>query len=98
MGNDIEREEINDLKRRLGRLESALGKLFSVADIIPGRRARFSYDAEVRKFIEESMWELSLDDMAAEALAKFGEHRAPSRAAIGRHRTRFRDGLKRLLS
>lgn len=89
--------QIEDLNKRLARLENALGNLFSVADIVPGKRAVFAYDAEVRKFVEERMWNMTLDKCAAEAKNRFGAKRAPSRTAIHRHRQRLQKGMQRIL-
>lgn len=91
--------KIDALSARLDRIEALLadgGPAAPPAILnVPGRKSQrlpaFYKDEEVRQFIDSRLWSASLDNLVAEAVARFGKKRAPSRSALHR----YRDGVRK---
>ncbi|SMH32079.1 hypothetical protein [Azospirillum agricola] len=59
-----------------------------------GVRPRLDDDVELRRFVDDRLTRLTLDDVRAAAIAVFGVDRVPSRSALHRYWQRVR-GAKR---
>lgn len=55
-----------------------------------GTFSAFDRDPEVREFVNDRLFRVSLDELRALCLATFGAERAPSRSALHRHSQRIR--------
>ncbi|GAB4365304.1 MAG: hypothetical protein Kow00114_22520 [Kiloniellaceae bacterium] len=94
-------EKIDALAARLDRIEHAMGLNVTAFPAppaildVPGKKSQrapaFWDDAEVRAWVDEHLWKMSLDRLASAAIARFGRGRAPSRSALHR----YRDGLRK---
>lgn len=90
--------KVDGLEAEVKRLEKMVDDFYSVVYLASGPRAKFTSDHEVRRFIQQHLWQKTTDELATESLAKFGKDRAPSRSAIHRYRNRVKAGMKQMLS
>lgn len=56
-----------------------------------GKRFKLAYDPEVKAFVDSVMWTLTIDDLRAAVVGRFGEERSPGRSSLHRYRQWSRD-------
>ncbi len=77
------------LTKRLEVLEARTAMNFPAAILGSGRLPKWHGDVEVRAFVEDNIFDCTLDLLLARARERFGAARAPSRSSLGRYRKRL---------
>lgn len=84
------KDGIAEILRRLDDIERKIADIVPPAALDSGRMPGWFDDAEVRAFLDEHLFDGTLDTILARCVAAFGEDRSPSRSALGRYRKRLR--------